>query len=597
MSTYDTTLPHWDLSPLFVSLDSPEFTAAFAKLAALVGEITALFAAQQIAAEAEGPLTAEQVARYESATAALENLQLDLRPVRAYLGLRVSTDSRDAAAQAKLSELRRTLVPLSVIFTQYTAFVGSLDSEALIAASPLAAENAYSVREARRQAQHLMPPGEEELAANLSLSGTAAWARLHGDITSQLMVSYGGEELPMPVIRTLATDSDPNTRKLAYEAELASWKTVELPLSFALNSIKHESRLLAERRGWPDVLEMCCVNNSITRATLDAMLAAAEKSFPDFRRYFKAKAKLVSGGEQLAWYDLFAPVGKESRSWAWGEAEEFIGQTFDSYSTKLGDFARHAFERRWIDAEPRPGKRDGAFCMGLGKGDSRILQNYRPSFDGVSTLAHELGHGYHNLCLKDRAFFQSGTPMTLAETASIFCETIVKHAALKNADTAEQLAILEASLQGSSQVVVDIASRFRFEQAVIEGRRERELSAAELCTLMLQAQEETYGDGLDPQARHPYMWAVKGHYYGSTFYNFPYMFGLLFGLGLYARYEAAPESFYGAYDNLLSRTGMANAAELAKEFGLDIETEAFWSASLDVIRLDIERFVALAESA
>ena len=599
MSKFDISLPHWDLSPLFSELDTPEFTAAFANVLAQTEALGKLFEEKQLGARASNtPLSDDDIAAYEAATAAFNTLYSDLRRVRAYISLRVSTNSRDAAAQAKLSELRGALIPLSSLGTRYTAFVGSLDTEALIARSDVAASHAYSVREARTQAQHQLPLEQEELIANLNLSGSSAWARLHNDLTSQLTVSFNGEPTPMSVIRTLATESSAQTRKSAYEAELEAWKGVALPLSFAMNGIKHETRLLAERRGWSDVLERCCNDNSITRATLDAMRAAAEKSFPDFRRYLKAKAKKVSNAEALPWWDLFAPLevaGADESDWGWEAAMAFIGENFDAYSQKMGDFARKTFTENWIDAEPRPGKRDGAFCAGVGPGESRILQNYRPSFDGVSTLAHELGHAYHNLCLKDRTILQSGTPMTLAETASIFCETIVKHAALKSAAPAERLAILEASLQNACQVVVDIDSRFRFEKAVIEKRKERDLSEGELCELMLTAQSETYGDGLDSNALHPYMWAVKGHYYGSAFYNFPYMFGFLFGLGLYAQYEQDPESFRAAYDDLLSQTGMANATELAQRFGLDIESEAFWSASLDVVRAEIDQFVALVE--
>jgi oligoendopeptidase F len=598
MSKYDALLPRWDLSPLFTELDTPEFTAAFADVLTQTKTLETLFNEKNITARPSGPLTDEDIVAYEAATEAFNTLYSELRRVRAYLSLRISTDSRDAAAQAKLSELRGALIPLSSLGTRFTAFMGSLDSEALIAKSEVAAAHAYSVREAKIYAEHQLPLEQEELVAHLSLSGSSAWARLHSDLTSQLMVDFKGESTPMSVIRTLATDENAETRKSAYEAELQAWKGVALPLSFALNGIKHETRLLAERRGWSEVLERCCNDNSITRATLDAMRAAAEKSFPDFRRYLKAKARKVSNTEALPWWDLLAPLsveGNEASDWSWSEAERFIGENFDAYSQKMGDFARKTFSERWIDAEPRPGKRDGAFCASVGPGESRIMQNYRPSFDGVSTLAHELGHAYHNLCLKDRTILQSGTPMTLAETASIFCETIVKHAALKSASPAERLAILEASLQNSCQVVVDIDSRFRFEQAVIEKRKERDLSAEELCELMLTAQRETYGDGLDSSALHPYMWAVKGHYYGSAFYNFPYMFGFLFGLGLYAQYEQDPESFRAAYDDLLSQTGMANATELAQRFGLDIESEAFWSASLDVVRAEIDQFVSLLE--
>ncbi|HLJ81155.1 MAG TPA: M3 family metallopeptidase, partial [Ktedonobacterales bacterium] len=227
--------------------------------------------------------------------------------------------------------------------------------------------------------------------------------------------------------------------------------------------------------------------------------------------------------------------------------------------------------------------------------ESRVLSNFKPGYPGMSTLAHELGHGYHNLCLAPRAMLQKGTPMTLAETASIFCETLVRSAALEQADAQGQIEILEASLQGSCQVVVDITSRFLFERGVFERRRERELSIDELNALMQQTQRDTYGDGLDEAALHPYMWAVKSHYYstGRSFYNFPYMFGLLFGLGLYARYQKDAEGFKASYDDLLSSTGLADAATLAARFDIDLRTPDFWRASLDIVRADIDRFEGL----
>src|SRR5581483_6329348 len=239
---------------------------------------------------------------------------------------------------------------------------------------------------------------------------------------------------------------------------------------------------------------------------------------------------------------------------------------------RLSDFAARAFREHWIDAEPHAGKVDGAYCAPLRKDESRVLANFKPSYGGMSTLAHELGHGYHNLNLAQRTMLQQETPMTLAETASIFCETIIRHAALQNANTQEQIAILEASLQGSCQVVVDITSRFLFEQRVFERRKQRELSVDELNALMVEAQRETYGDELDEDALHPYMWAMKPHYYSSeySFYNSPYMFGLLFGLGLYALYQKDPEGFKKGYDALLSQTGLADAATLAAQFNIDI---------------------------
>jgi oligoendopeptidase F len=233
--------------------------------------------------------------------------------------------------------------------------------------------------------------------------------------------------------------------------------------------------------------------------------------------------------------------------------------------------------------------------MRLRRDESRILVNYEANYSGMSTLAHELGHGYHNVRLAGRTPLQRDTPMTLAETASIFCETLVKEAALKHATPAASLEMLEASLQGACQVVVDITSRYLFESQVFAKRQARDLSVEEFCELMREVQRETYGDGLDEQALHPYMWAAKPHYYsgGLSFYNFPYMFGLLFGLGLYARYQADPKAFTGSYDELLSSTGLADATTLAKRFGIDLGQPDFWRASLEVIGQDIARFEQL----
>jgi oligoendopeptidase F len=255
--------------------------------------------------------------------------------------------------------------------------------------------------------------------------------------------------------------------------------------------------------------------------------------------------------------------------------------------------AERAFGDRWIDAGPRPGKQGGAFCMPVRPGESRILMNYGGSFDGVGTLAHELGHAYHNLNLESRTFLQSGTPSTLAETASIFCETLAFDAALERADGAERLALLDASLQRDLLTVVDIHSRFLFEKAVFERRARRALTPREFNELMLDAQRQTYGDGLDGERLHPYMWAVKGHYYGPMFYNYPYTFGLLFGLGLYRRYQEDPDGFRARYDDLLSSTGLADAATLAQRFGIDVRGLDFWRSSLDVIRENIAAFERL----
>lgn len=598
VATAETKLPHWDMSVVYPSIDSPEFEQGFSALTERIEGLARLFDERKIEKGESWSPDDATVETFETVVNRLNEVLKETATLGAYIRGFTTTNSRDNLAQAKLSEMQNSTVTLSKLATRFTAWIGTLDVEELIERSRIAADHAYMLRKAREESRHLMSPPEEELAAELNLTGGTAWGKLHQNVTSQLsvQVELNGEKqtLPMPAVRNLAFEADREVRRKAYEAEIEAWKTVEVPLAQALNSIKGEVNTVSAKRGWESVLDQAIFGANIDRQTLDAMMQAARESFPDFRRYLKAKARALRL-EKLAWYDMTAPLGEGNRVWEYREAADFIVEQFGNYSEKMSRFARRAFDENWIDAEPRPGKRDGAFCMWLRNDESRILSNYKSAYGGMSTLAHELGHGYHNLVKAHRTQLQKTTPMTLAETASIFCETIVRNAALQHADPDEQLSILEASLEGNTQVVVDISSRFLFESRVFEMRKQRELSAEEFCELMLQAQRETYGDGLDESTLHPYMWAVKGHYYstGLSFYNFPYMFGLLFGLGLYAQFQQDPDTFRTGYDDLLSSTGMDDAATLASRFGIDIRTPDFWRSSLAIIREDIDRFESL----
>ncbi|HET8846456.1 MAG TPA: M3 family oligoendopeptidase [Ktedonobacteraceae bacterium] len=595
------TLPHWDMTVVYPGLDSPEFDQGFANFTQQIADLVKLFDEQGIQARPASDLTDPLISAFETVTTRYNSMLEEATTLGAYLSCFVTTNTQDTLAQARFSEFQQQAARLSLLNTRYVAWIGSLDVSALIARSKLASDHAYMLHKAKQQAQHLMSPAEEELAAELELSGGNGWEKLHGDITSQIVVpiEMHGElqELPMSVVRTLAYDGDREVRRLAYEAELLGWQKAAVPLAAAMNGIKGQVNTLDRKRNWATPLDASLFEANIDRETLEAMLTAARESFPDFRRYMHAKAHALSL-KKLAWYDLFAPVGQEKKVWDYDEARTFIVEKFAAYSQKLSDFAERAFRENWIDAEPRIGKIDGAYCTPLRKDESRVFANFKPSFGGVSVLAHELGHGYHNLNLAYRTEMQKNTPMTLAETASIFCETIIRHAAMVNADKQEQIAILEGSIQSACGVVVDISSRFLFESRTFERRKQRDLSIDEFNELMLEAQQETYGDGLDEKLLHPYMWAMKPHYYSAhlSFYNYPYMFGLLFGLGLYALYQKDTESFKAGYDELLASTGLGDAATLAARFGIDIRSTAFWRSSLDIVREDINLFEELTRA-
>lgn len=618
-----TALPHWDMTPFFPGLDSKEYEAAVANIDRDAAALEAFFDAHDVGAGAKLTVTPELVKAVEEAIDGYNAMMEQVRLVGAYVSAFVTIDTRNELAQARDSELKFQQPKLAKLGTRLTAWFGRLPVGEVCSASETAKAHAYALEKGAFLATRLMSPKEEALAADLRPTGISAWSKLHGDWTSQLEVAVelptGVQTLSMSQVRNLAYDPDRAVRKAAFEAELAAWKAAETPCAASLNSIKGEVNLIAKRRGWGSPLDETLFAAQIDRKTLDAMLDSARESFPAFRRYLKAKAKAL-GIDKCAFYDIFAPIdvaqagslrnpagaseaglgGKEAkagspgysgRSWQFDEGMAFVIEQFGTYSDKMADFAQRTYAERWIDAEPRSGKHDGAYCMGLHGDVSRVFMNYKTSFGSVSTLAHELGHAYHNVCLANRTYLQRATPMTLAETASIFCETIIRTAGQAKADDAEKLVILEASLQGSCQVVVDITSRYLFETEVFGKRGARELSARELCEFMLDAQRKTYGDGLDETALHPYMWAVKPHYYsGRSFYNFPYMFGLLFGLGLYARYQSDPDGFKAGYDDLLSSTGLADAATLAARFGIDTRSPEFWRSSLGVIEEDIERF-------
>jgi pepF/M3 family oligoendopeptidase len=591
ISTNPGVGPDWDLTTLFPSLDSGPFAREVSDLESAISGTEAYFGETGIDTTPSRGLV--EATSFEAATGFLNDLIRRMRLVRSYVSALVTTDSKNEPALAKASELDAFSVRIGKLGKSFSGWVGLADCDSLLE-SEVGRQYEFLISKSKIEAAHQLPQAEEALVSEMEVTGGVAWKKLHSNVTSQIQVSLpmGAETktMSMSALRTLAHSADRKVRADAQASELEAWKLWEVPLAAALNSVKGETLLLTSKRGWPDPLDAALFNANIDRQTLDAMLEAAKRFLPAFRRYLEAKARALRI-PKLAFYDVFAPLPAGKHSWGWQDGERFVEGSFAEYSSKLADFAARAFREKWVDYPPKPGKVDGAYCMGVRCDESRILMNYKASFSSVSTLAHELGHGYHNLCLSDRPELQRTTPMTLAETASIFCETIIRRAAIKIGGPEERLAVLEASLQGSCQVVVDILSRFLFEQSVFAKRKQRELSPGEFCELMLDAQLSTYGDALE--SFHPYMWAVKPHYYGRSYYNFPYMFGLLFGLGLYAVYQVEPAGFQERYDDLLSSTGLANADVLADRFGINLRDSAFWDASLAQIKADIEAFERL----
>ena len=494
----------------------------------------------------------------------------------------------------------------------------------------------FSINEMLEDDIHTLSPELEGIIAKLQQTGGRAWDRLHEQLISNLKDPETGKLFNE--LRNDAYSPDARLRKESWQKEIALLKQNEIAFAASLNNLKGETLSLLEERSWNCAIDRALSSSRMKKETLDALIAAIEESLPQWRRYLKAKAEYLKnhnatastncGKEKgLAFYDLFAPLDGNtntagqtetgcntatpsatnnraaseesllSKNWTFEEARDYIIREFASFSPKMGEFAQNAFDRNWIDARVHPGKVGGAYCQDFYvQKESRVLSNFTGAFSDIITLAHELGHAFHFFCIKDKDYRNANYPMTLAETASTFAETIVKQDILKTASKEDRIKILELDLQDTCQVLVDILCRFYFERSVFEERQNGELTSEDFCRLMADAQERSYGDGLSAQ-RHEYMWAVKSHYYSVDldFYNFPYAFGQLFAAGLYSRYKKEGKAFVDIYCNLLSDTGSMSCEDLCFKAGFDITKKDFWKSGIDFYINEIEQFCKEAE--
>lgn len=586
----------WSLKELYPSFDSKEFKEDSEKILKMIEEIN-LFAKENLIDHTNGK---EKIERYLHYNIEITKL---ISKVLGFSNLNMAVDARNEVARENFSRIAMKLTDLTRPEVLFQKFILDEDKfNQYIEESPLLKEHEFYLQEAKRNASYMLSEGEEILISKLSATGSKAWTNLQNIITSTLLVDMviEGKEvkLPLPAVRNLAYDKDAKVRKAAYEAELLAYAKIEESSAAALNGIKGEVITITGTRGYASPLEETLISSRMDESILEAMFVAIRESLPYFVEYLKRKAKLLGHENGLPFYDLFAPVGEVQRNFTYEEAIAFVVKNFNTFSEKLGSFAQNAYDKNWLDIEPRDGKRGGAFCSNLHAiGESRVMSNFDGSFSNMTTLAHELGHGYHGFNLKDESILNSSYPMPIAETASIFCETIVVNAALNEADEKEALTILEQSISDACQVIVDIYSRYLFETELFKVREDHPLSVNELKAMMLKAQKEAYGEGLDKEVLHPYMWLNKTHYYsaGRNFYNFPYAFGLLFSKGLYAEYLKRGEGFVLTYDKLLASTGKSTVKDIALTMGIDITKPDFFRASLEIVQEDIKKFLSLTE--
>ncbi len=580
----------WDLDILYKGYDDPKYNEDIKKAEELIKKIVALSLELNVESAKE---CIEKELKLE------EEFNSIILELYTYSSLRSSTNVNDTEALMQMAKLSMMLNETVAPSVKFQKFLLGVDLDALAKESEIIKTYKFILKNQKESASHMLSEKEEVLASKLSLVGSNSWSDLQSNLTSNLMIKVEGfsEEMPLSAVRNLAYSPDQLVRKNAYMAELNAYKKIDASVAMALNNIKREVNIMMPLRGYKNALEKTLKQSHMSIDTLNAMIDAIKEEAPRFRDYFKLKAKALGYKGSLPFYEIFAPIGSFTKEYSFEDAKNEVLSVYKSFSEPLYEMGKKAFENRWIDVLPKEGKVGGAFCAGLDNHvESRILTNFTGALSDVQTLAHELGHAYHGQVVQQNAPLNRDYPMPLAETASILCQTLMaKKMISEMTDPLEKLTVLEVSLQEDSQCVIDILSRYLFETSVLETPIEQPLSADDMCELMLKAQDESYGDGLDKEYRHPYMWLCKGHYYsaGLNFYNWPYAFGLLYGKGLYKQYLKNKEEFVKNYDQMLMNTGMMSVEDVAKAMNIDVTKKDFWIESLKFIESDIDEFEKL----
>ncbi|MBO4418874.1 MAG: M3 family oligoendopeptidase [Oscillospiraceae bacterium] len=582
----------WDLTPLYEGMETEKFRNDMKELTETVAAVNAF--AAKLPEENRGAVLHQALELQERIT------KLAI-PLFEYAGLRSSVNTSDEEAVNAEAKLQKLLSETSAAQAALQAYVGKTENlEELIAADPFLGEYAYLLRTMKDDAKYTLDEKVEEALAKMNLSGGSAWGNLQAYLTSTVTADYRGEKIPLSAVRNLAYDADPQVRKDAYDAEVACYDKIKDGVCFALNSIKQQVTTEADMRKAGSPLDMTLRASRMKKTTLDAMIQAIEEYLPVFWKYLRAKAGMLGYEGGLKWWDMFAPMGKNTAVYTVEDAKKYLDDHFRPFAPDMADMMMRAFDEAWIDFYPHPGKVGGAFCANIACiKQSRVLTNFDGSFSDIVTLAHELGHAYHGMMIEEHRPLNLDYSMPVAETASTFNETVVMNAALDEASDREvKLGLLESQLQDTTQIMCDIMSRYWFETAVFEKAKEGFAFPDELCALMKEAQKRGYGDGLDLDTLNPYMWVCKSHYYSSglSFYNFPYAFGGLFAAGLYAQYRKEGEAFLPKYRALLKATTVASVEDVAKMADIDLGDVNFWRSSLEIFKARVEQFLELAEA-
>lgn len=583
----------WDLDVFFAGgSSSPEFAVFLQEL-----ERDLKLVSEQVSQEPNS--LPDWVAMLNS----VQSVTMHLRHASAFVACLNAQDVHDTGAQMLTGRIRQLAAVNASILTSLDELITTLpaDTWEQLLQSPELEPLAFNLQERRQQAANMLPPEQEKLINSLSVDGYHAWSELYSLVSGKLTIPIlqDGETVHLSVGQAAnrMSDGDRAVRQHLMERWEEAWAGVADSCALALNHLAGYRLNLYAARGWDNVLQEPMEQNRMQLKTLEAMWQAVDSKKDRLVTYLQRKQKLL-GLPGLAWHDVTAPLGSSPTRLSYDEAANFVVEQFAKFNPEMADFARQAFEQRWIESEDRPGKRAGGFCTSFPlAAQSRIFVTFSGSMGNLATLAHELGHGYHQHLMNDLPPITQRYAMNVAETASTFAEMIALDAAVDLAkDADERLALIEDKLQRAATLLMNIQSRFLFETSFYEERKQGMVSVSRLNELMVAAQKEAFADSLSEY--HPHFWASKGHFYGTgvPFYNFPYTFGYLFSAGVYARAREEGAAFRSKYAALLRDTGRMRVEDLAMlHLGVDITKPEFWQEAIDFVMVDLDEFLRLTE--
>lgn len=588
----------WDLSSYFPAFDGPEYRAHRDGLKARLEDLMR-------DADAIGELKPDTAAAWCGIILRHEEIMKDYSHLSSYLGCLWAADARNEAIKREQERLTVIAALYRKAMIPFQAALRTADDAAFeaLASQPQLRDVCFWLERSRHDAKYSMQPALEVLNADLFVDGIAAWARLYNTLAGLLEFDLAKpdgttERVPMAQKNTLLNDPDPAIRKATLEGSNKAWEQHADTIAACLNSIAGTRLTLNRHRGVAHFLDLAMFQSAVSRETIECMwsVIASHREVP--WKYLRRKAKLI-GRERLGFQDLTAPLPTEQHErYGWKQGTETVRRAFGSRYPGLEAFAAEMLAKRHVESEKRPGKRPGAFCTSSGRTlESRVYMTYGGSISDMQTLAHELGHAWHNRVMRDMRPLAHLYPMTLAETASTFAEDILTRSLLGSDATPPSMKaqLLDTLLESAATFLLNIHMRYIFEVRFHEERTDGEVPVSRLKQLMLDAQRECYGDTLEESELDPWFWASKLHFYitGITFYNFPYTFGYLFSRGLSARFAEEGSSFLPKYEELLRLTGSDTAENVAaRSIGVDLTKPEYWEKAIASIAREVEEFEA-----